>query len=109
MEELPGSPGARDVRMLPAYDNYLVGYRTRELSVPAAHLGRVWPGGGVIRPTVVADGLTIGTWARRDADRVVQVDAFAPLSTQVQVLVDAEASAVSAFCSPPPERAGASR
>ncbi|WP_377266806.1 DNA glycosylase AlkZ-like family protein [Peterkaempfera sp. SMS 1(5)a] len=89
-----------DVRMLPAYDNYLVGCRTRELSVPAAHHRRVWPGGGVIRPTVVADGLTIGTWARRDAGRVVQVDSFAPLSSQVQALVDAEASAVTRFLQP---------
>lgn len=109
MEEPPDSPGSRDVRMLPAYDNYLVGYRTRESSVPAAHLGRVWPGGGVIRPTVVADGLTIGTWARRDTGRVVQVDAFAPLSPQVQALVDAEASAVTAFCSAPPERTRAAQ
>ncbi|MFF1870485.1 winged helix DNA-binding domain-containing protein [Kitasatospora herbaricolor] len=46
MGELRDSPGTLDVRMLPAYDNYLVGYRGRELSVPAAHHGRVWPGGG---------------------------------------------------------------
>lgn len=74
-----------------------VGYRTRELSVAAAHLGRVWPGGGVIRPTVVADGLAVGTWARRDAGRAVHVDAFAPLSSQVQASVDAEASAITGF------------
>jgi hypothetical protein len=100
VEELLDSPGTLDVRMLPAYDNYLVGYRTRELSVPAAHLDRVWPGGGVIRPTVVADGLTIGTWARRGAGRVVGVDAFTPPSPQVQALVDAEASAVTRFLQP---------
>ncbi|MFI7135792.1 winged helix DNA-binding domain-containing protein [Nonomuraea sp. NPDC050153] len=109
MEELRESPGTLDVRMLPAYDNYLVGSRSRELSVPAAHQGRVWPGGGVIRPTVVADGLAIGTWARRDAGRVVQVDAFEPLSMQIQALVDAEASTVTNFCGHPPERAGACR
>lgn len=96
-EELLDSPGTLDLRMLPAYDNYLVGYRTRELSVAAAHLGRVWPGGGVIRPTVVADGLAVGTWARRDAGRAVHVDAFAPLSSQVQASVDAEASAITGF------------
>ncbi|WP_063857015.1 DNA glycosylase AlkZ-like family protein [Kitasatospora sp. Root107] len=108
-EELRDRPGTLDVRMLPAYDNYLVGYRGRELSVPAAHHGRVWPGGGVIRPTVVADGLAIGTWARRDASRVVQVDAFEPLSSQVQALADTEASAVTAFCGLPPERVWASQ
>ncbi|MFG2946445.1 winged helix DNA-binding domain-containing protein [Streptomyces adustus] len=100
VDQLRDSPGTLDVRMLPAYDNYLVGYRGRELSVPAAHHGRVWPGGGVIRPTVVVDGLTVGTWARRDAGRVVQVDAFEPLSSQVQALVDAESSAVTRFLHP---------
>jgi hypothetical protein len=89
--------------LLPAYDNYLLGYRTRELSVPEAYQARVWPGGGVIRPTVIADGLTIGTWSRREAGRVVQVDAFAPLPAQIQALVDAEALAVTRFLQPPAE------
>ncbi|MFG2720071.1 winged helix DNA-binding domain-containing protein [Streptomyces sp. NPDC048416] len=57
-------PAAPDVRLLPAYDNYLLGYRSRALSVPPAHERQVWPGGGQIRPTVVADGLARGTWAR---------------------------------------------
>ncbi|MFF4653315.1 winged helix DNA-binding domain-containing protein [Streptomyces sp. NPDC001380] len=100
-EEPLDSPGTLDVRMLPAYDNYLVGYRGRELSVPAAHRGRVWPGGGLIRPTVVADGLAVGTWSRRDAGRAVRVDAFEPLSPQVRSLVDAEVSAVTRFLRPP--------
>lgn len=76
-----------DVRLLPAYDNYLLGYRTRENSVPAAYQARVWPGGGVIRPTVIADGLAIGTWARKSGS--VQVDAFEPPSPRIQRLVDA--------------------
>ncbi len=100
--ELPADPstGPPDVRLLPAYDNYLIGYRTRDLSVPAAHQGQVWPGGGVIRPTVIADGLAIGTWSRRDAGRVVQVDAFEPPSAPVQALIDAEAAAVTRFLQP---------
>ncbi|MEW2490853.1 winged helix DNA-binding domain-containing protein [Streptomyces sp. NPDC048411] len=99
-EEPPGTLATPDVRLLPAYDNYLVGYRTRELSVPTAHHGRVWPGGGVIRPTVIADGLAIATWTRRDAGRCVQVDAFEPLSSQLQALIDTEASAVTHFLQP---------
>ncbi|MCT7356106.1 winged helix DNA-binding domain-containing protein [Streptomyces sp. 15-116A] len=63
-----------DVRLLPAYDNYLLGYRRRELSVPAEHERRVWPGGGVIRPTVVVDGWAVGTWSggRRGGPPVVE-------------------------------------
>ncbi|RBQ20982.1 winged helix DNA-binding domain-containing protein [Spongiactinospora rosea] len=98
--ESPGIPTTPDVRLLPAYDDYLVGHRTRESSVPAAHLGRVWSGGGVIRPTVIADGLAIATWTRRDAGRRVQVDAFEPLSPQVQALIDREVSAVTRFVRP---------
>lgn len=52
------------VRLLPAYDTYLLGYRTRDLAVPREHARRVWPGGGVIRPTVIANGLAVGTWTR---------------------------------------------
>ena len=100
-EELPDRASIPDVRMLPAYDNYLVGYRSREFSVPAAHQGRVWPGGGVIRPTVISDGLAIGTWARREAGRVVQVAAFESLPEPVQALVEAEAEAVTRFLRPP--------
>ncbi|MEU2057676.1 winged helix DNA-binding domain-containing protein [Streptomyces bungoensis] len=92
--------GAPDVRMLPAYDNYLVGYRTRESSVPAAHQDRVWPGGGLIRPTVIADGLAIATWTRGSGARSVQVDAFEPVSGRIQQEVDKERDAVIRFLRP---------
>ncbi|MGK5636829.1 winged helix DNA-binding domain-containing protein [Streptomyces sp. URMC 126] len=65
-----------DVRLLPAYDNYLVGYRRRDLSVPAEHEHRVWPGGGVIRPTVVVDGLAVGTWSGGRRGSAPVVDPF---------------------------------
>ncbi|RII13112.1 hypothetical protein DSC45_25000 [Streptomyces sp. YIM 130001] len=60
-----GSAGAPepDVRLLPAFDNYLLAYGSRELSVPAADERRVWPGGGMIRPTVMVDGRAVGTWS----------------------------------------------
>ena len=92
-----GEPATPDVRLLPAYDNYLIGYRTRENSVPALHQSRVWPGGGLIRPTVIADGLAIGTWTRRSDGRSVQVDAFEHLPPPVQREVDAETIAVVGF------------
>jgi hypothetical protein len=53
------------VRMLPAYDTYLLGYRTRAEAVPATHARQVWPGGGIVRPTVVANGRAVATWRQR--------------------------------------------
>ena len=70
-DAVPGQPAEMDpprppvVRLLPAFDTYLLGYRGRDLAVPAAHAAQVWPGGGIIRPTVVENGLAVGTWRLR--------------------------------------------
>lgn len=66
----PSSPPSADsplVRLLPAFDTYLLGYRNRDLAVPPQHAKQVWPGGGIVRPTIVADGLVVGTWRRSGA------------------------------------------
>ena len=92
--DMPRTP---DVRLLPAYDNYLTGYRTREGTVPAAHQARVWPGGGTIRPTVIADGVAVATWTRRSGGRMIQVESFEPLPPQIQTEVDTETAGVVRF------------
>ncbi|MFD9100620.1 winged helix DNA-binding domain-containing protein [Streptomyces virginiae] len=74
--ETPPAPGEPDVRLLPAYDNYLVAYRSRDLSVPAEHERLVWPGGGQIRATVVVDGLAVGTWSGGRRGTPVTVEPF---------------------------------
>ncbi|MFJ2026155.1 winged helix DNA-binding domain-containing protein [Streptomyces sp. NPDC087897] len=76
-----GEPAGPDVRLLPAYDDYLVAYRTRDLSVPAEHARRVWPGGGQIRPTVLVDGLAVGTWSGGRRGTPVTVDLFPATAT----------------------------
>lgn len=98
--EPAGTSGAADVRLLPAYDNYLVGYRTRELSVPAAYQAQVWPGGGIIRPTVIVDGLAVGTWSRGSGARSVQVRAFEPVPPQLEQGVERERASVIHFLQP---------
>ncbi|MEU0687289.1 winged helix DNA-binding domain-containing protein [Streptomyces uncialis] len=100
VKELARSSDTPDVRMLPAYDNYLIGYRTREASVPAPHQARVWPGGGLIRPTVIADGLAVATWTRGPGSRSLQVDAFEPVPPRVEQGIDREKQAVVGFLRP---------
>ncbi|MCF4136942.1 winged helix DNA-binding domain-containing protein [Streptomyces sp. Tue 6430] len=100
VKELPRSSDTPDVRMLPAYDNYLIGYRTRETSVPAPHQARVWPGGGLIRPTVIADGLAVATWARGPGSRSLQVDAFESVPPRIEQGVDREKESVVGFLRP---------
>jgi hypothetical protein len=99
-EEPAGASDIPDVRMLPANDNYLVGYRTRDLSVPAPHQARVWPGGGIIRPTVIADGLAIATWSRGSRARRIQVDAFGSVPPQIEPEIELEKASVLRFLQP---------
>ncbi|MFF5207434.1 winged helix DNA-binding domain-containing protein [Streptosporangium sp. NPDC000396] len=73
LEELPGAGWrlrgtaseavARTVRLLPAFDEYLLGWRTRSGVLADAHARSVHPGGGILRPTVLVDGLIRGTWS----------------------------------------------
>lgn len=57
--EPPRAPGAL---LLAAFDTALLGYRSREPIVAAADDGHVLPGGGILRPTVLARGRASGTW-----------------------------------------------
>ncbi len=57
--------GKKRVRLLGAFDTYLLGYRGRGLAVAAEDVSRVNAGGGMIRPVVIVDGLAVGTWGVR--------------------------------------------
>jgi hypothetical protein len=61
-DEQPPQPPI--VRLLPAFDTYLLGYRNRDVTLAPEHARRVWPGGGIVRPTVVSNGRAVGTWRR---------------------------------------------
>ncbi|MEU8135495.1 winged helix DNA-binding domain-containing protein [Streptodolium elevatio] len=92
-----GDPVGPDVRLLPAYDDYLLAYRDRRLVVPPAHERDVWPGGGVIRPVVLADGVAVGTWGRKGHEvRTAAFDSWGPSLARV---IEKESSAVSEFLS----------
>jgi hypothetical protein len=77
------------VRLLGAFDDWLLGWAGREDIVDAAHERRVWPGGGILRPVVIADGRVVATWAldRRRARAVVRVAPFGTLPEGVEAEV----------------------
>lgn len=51
--------------LLPAFDEYLVGYTDRSAVLDARFAKQVNAGGGMLRPAVVIDGKVVGTWSRR--------------------------------------------
>ena len=69
------------IRLLPAFDAYLLGYRSRALSLASQFARRIQAGGGWIHPALIVDGRVMGTWRQRRAgNRVtVVVEPFEPL------------------------------
>jgi hypothetical protein len=64
---LPGTldtvpPPAPPALLLAAFDTTMLGYRIRAPLVAAADDRRILPGGGMLRPAVLIDGLAAGTW-----------------------------------------------
>jgi hypothetical protein len=57
-------PGPRSdvVRLIPAFDPYLLGWRDRSFAVPARHAKEVNRGGGWIRGVALVDGRAVATW-----------------------------------------------
>ena len=71
------------VRLLPGFDEYILGYKDRSVMMSAAEELRVVPGkNGMFLGTVTVGGIVVGTWGRRTAARgtVVTVTPFAPWS-----------------------------
>ena len=87
------------VRLIPAYDEYLLGWRDRDHAVPDAFRRLLHPGGGVIRSAVLVDGLVAGTWQiRRTSARIdITVQPFAPLPDDVRPALAAEVADIAAF------------
>ncbi|HSM58400.1 MAG TPA: winged helix DNA-binding domain-containing protein, partial [Candidatus Sulfomarinibacteraceae bacterium] len=87
------------VRLLPAFDAYLLGYRNRDLIVAQPYARRVHPGGGMIRATVLLDGQAAGTWRwqQERQGRTLVVHPFRPLDRDVIDALEREAAAMGEY------------
>lgn len=92
LDALESAPSQPVVRLLPRYDNYLLGYASRAFMVAEAHAKQVHPGGGLIRACVIIDGEARANWKlekRRTGLRVL-VKPFEALSAEQEALLEAE-------------------
>jgi hypothetical protein len=83
----PPDPQTPRVLALPGFDELLLGYRDRELTLPTAFADRIVPGAnGIFLPMIAVDGRVVGTWRRRTSATGVVVTAtpFRPLSQRLQ-------------------------
>ncbi len=87
------------VRLLPAWDTYLMGYRDRDFLITGDALEQVIPGGGILRPSIVVDGALAGTWSSKRQGRSLQVELepFEALAPEVLSALEAEVADIGRF------------
>jgi hypothetical protein len=88
-----------DVRLLPAFDAYLLGYRRRDLAVPPPLQHRLQRGGGWLHPAVVVNGRAVGAWSLRHAGGrgKIEVEFFGRPSGAVQSGIEAQVVDIGRF------------
>jgi Winged helix DNA-binding domain len=93
-------PPSGQVRLLGAFDTYMLGYRGRDFAVPPEAMAAVKEGGGGwIRPVIVRDGVVIGGWrsTRSGGEIEISLNLLKPPSTVVRKAIDAEVADIARF------------
>lgn len=69
------------VILLPSFDEYLIGYKSRHLVLAQEHRHRAHNDTGIFWPVVLLDGKVVGNWSAKEQN--VQTDYFSP-DTEVE-------------------------
>lgn len=94
-----GLHGIEQVRLLPRYDTYLLGYKSRDFLVDRANARWIHPGGGIIKQTVIEGGKAIAIWRidGRGKAKSVVVEPFRPLSSKTWHKIENEVRDMARF------------
>jgi hypothetical protein len=86
------------VRLVPAFDQYFLGYKDRDFAVRPAHQKRIFHG-GQMRPAVLVDGLAEGVWRYelRGRQMRIAVTPFARFAPAVRDAIAEEAEDIGRF------------
>ncbi len=97
LDEFPSHSSV--VRLLPSFDTYLLGFRQRSLIVDSQYARRIHPGGGILHPTLIANGWAVGTWkSKRQKNHLdILVEPFDTLTPEIQLGLEAEVSDLGRF------------
>jgi hypothetical protein len=93
------------VRLLPSFDEYLLGWKDRSPVARPEHWRKIHPGAGWFHPAVVVDGRGVGTWKAVRGPEVTRIEVrpFTRLSPPVRLGLRADAEALSGYLGVPTE------
>jgi winged helix DNA-binding protein len=87
------------VRLLPAFDEYLLGWKDRAFLAPPEQWRKINRGGGWLHPVVLSDGRAVATWSSERAAGALRIR-IAPFSANASMsrrAVAAEARVIGSF------------
>ena len=84
LDEFPRIGSSPSVRLLPAFDEYYLGYQDRSAVLEAALDSSLVSSNGYFRPAIIVDGQVIGRWKvnRSDGSIAVEIEPFRDLTPQ---------------------------
>ena len=95
LDDLRSAGRPSGVRLLPAFDPFVVGTRPRSDLVAQSHEPRIYRAQGWISPVVLVDGVAAGIW-KHERGRV-ELDLFGRVSKAARQAIDDEAERLRAF------------
>jgi hypothetical protein len=93
--QLPDPHLPAPVRLLPAYDNALLGHADRTRIISDEDRKQVMPGRALVRPTILVDGFVHGTWSFTGDD--IRLAPFHPITAAERDAVEDEANRLLPF------------
>jgi hypothetical protein len=105
LDTLTEAPPPKAVRLLPAFDPYVVGSRPRSLLVDTAHEARIFRPQAWFSPVVLVGGRAAGIWERERRGRrlEVRIEPFTRLSAATRRELAEEADRLGEFLDAPAE------
>jgi hypothetical protein len=99
----PDAPAEPVVRLLGQFDEYLLGFGSRDFTLDPAYAKRIQAGGGIITPAVLVDGRVAGTWRvdRKAGSLRVRVEPFTALPRGTNGRLAAEVTDIGRFLGGP--------
>ena len=76
------------VHLLPPYDEYLIGYKSRQVALHPGHIHRAHSGNGIFWPVILQNGEAVGNWST--AGGKVQTKVFHPDANINQEVLEEE-------------------
>ena len=105
LDALRKAPAPKSVRLLPAFDPYVVGFRPRDLLVDPEHAPRIFRPQAWFSPVVLVNGRAAGIWERERRGRrlEIRIEPFAPLGAATRRALADEADRLGEFLDAPAE------